>query len=153
MSKVTVLGGGGWAIALSKILYGNGHDVTIWSALQKEVDLLSKDRENKISLPGIKIPEDIIITNNIEEAVKNSELIVMAVASSFVRSTSKLLKDIIPDGQIIVDVAKGIEDKTFDTMTEIIEEELPTCEAVVLSGPSHAEEVGRKHTYSCSYWC
>ena len=143
MSKVTVLGGGGWAIALSKILYGNGHDVTIWSALQKEVDLLSKDRENKISLPGIKIPEDIIITNNIEEAVKNSELIVMAVASSFVRSTSKLLKDIIPDGQIIVDVAKGIEDKTFDTMTEIIEEELPTCEAVVLSGPSHAEEVGR----------
>lgn len=143
MSKVTVLGGGGWAIALAKILYGNGHDVTIWSALQKEVDLLSKDRENKISLPGIKIPEDIIITNNIEEAVKNSELIVMAVASSFVRSTSKLLKDIIPDGQIIVDVAKGIEDKTFDTMTEIMEEELPTCEAVVLSGPSHAEEVGR----------
>ena len=67
----------------------------------------------------------------------------MAVASSFVRSTSKLLKDIIPDGQIIVDVAKGIEDKTFDTMTEIMEEELPTCEAVVLSGPSHAEEVGR----------
>ena len=143
MSKVTVLGGGGWAIALAKILYGNGHDVTIWSALQKEVDLLSKDRENKISLPGIKIPEDIIITNNIEEAVNNSELIVMAVASSFVRSTSKLLKDIIPDGQIIVDVAKGIEDKTFDTMTEIMEEELPTCEAVVLSGPSHAEEVGR----------
>ena len=108
MSKVTVLGGGGWAIALAKILYGNGHDVTIWSALQKEVDLLSKNRENKISLPGIKIPEDII-----------------------------------PDGQIIVDVAKGIEDKTFDTMTEIMEEELPTCEAVVLSGPSHAEEVGR----------
>ena len=108
MSKVTVLGGGGWAIALAKILYGNGHNVTIWSALQKEVDLLSKDRENKISLPGIKIPEDIIITNNIEEAVKNSELIVMAVASSFVRSTSKLLKDIIPDGQIIVDVAKGM---------------------------------------------
>ena len=56
MSKVTVLGGGGWAIALAKILYGNGHNVTIWSALQKEVDLLSKDRENKISLPGIKIP-------------------------------------------------------------------------------------------------
>ena len=58
-----------WAIALAKILYGNGHNVTIWSALQKEVDLLSKDRENKISLPGIKIPEDIIITNDIEEVL------------------------------------------------------------------------------------
>lgn len=68
----------------------------------------------------------------------------MAVASSFVRSTSKLLKDLIPNGQIIVDVAKGIEDDTFNTMTEIIEDELPNCDAVALSGPSHAEEVGRK---------
>ena len=66
------------------------------------------------------------------------------VASSFVRSTSKLLKDLIPNGQIIVDVAKGIEDETFNTMTEIIEDELPNCDAVALSGPSHAEEVGRK---------
>ena len=149
MSKVTVLGGGGWAIALAKILYGNGHDVTIWSALQKEVDLLSKDRENKISLPGIKIPEDIIITNNIEEAVKNSELIVMAVASSFVRSTSKLLKDIIPDGQIIVDVAKGIEEATLMTLSEQIHQEIPQADVAVLSGPSHAEEVGRKLPTTC----
>ena len=70
-------------------------------------------------------------------------MIVMAVASSFVRSTSRSLKGIVTKGQIIVDVAKGIEDDTFYTMTEIIEEELPECEAVVLSGPSHAEEVGR----------
>ena len=144
MSKVTVLGGGGWAIALAKVLYENGHRVTLWSALEKEVNSLSKDRENKICLPGIHIPEEIEISGDLEYAVEGSEMIVMAVASSFVRSTSARLKDIIPEGQIIVDVAKGIEDKTFYTMTDIMEDEIPTCEAVVLSGPSHAEEVARK---------
>ncbi len=144
MSKVTVLGGGGWAIALAKVLYENGHRVTLWSALEKEVNSLSKDRENKICLPGIHIPEEIEISGDLEYAVKGSEMIVMAVASSFVRSTSARLKDIVPEGQIIVDVAKGIEDKTFYTMTDIMEDEIPTCEAVVLSGPSHAEEVARK---------
>lgn len=144
MSKVTVLGGGGWAIALAKVLYENGHRVTLWSALEKEVKSLSEDRENKICLPGIHIPEEIEISGDLKYAVKGSEMIVMAVASSFVRSTSARLKDIIPEGQIIVDVAKGIEDKTFYTMTDIMEDEIPTCEAVVLSGPSHAEEVARK---------
>lgn len=144
MSKVTVLGGGGWAIALAKVLYENEHRVTLWSALEKEVNSLSKDRENKICLPGIHIPEEIEISGDLEYAVKGSEMIVMAVASSFVRSTSARLKDIVPEGQIIVDVAKGIEDKTFYTMTDIMEDEIPTCEAVVLSGPSHAEEVARK---------
>lgn len=143
MAKVTVLGGGGWAIALAKVLYENKNEVTIWSFLQKEVDALSHERENKISLPGVKIPEEIQITNDMAEAVRDSEVIIMAVASSFVRSTAKSLKGIVKEGQIIVDVAKGIEDDTFYTMTEIIEEELPECEAVVLSGPSHAEEVGR----------
>ena len=139
MSKV---GGGGWAIALAKVLNENGHNVTLWSALEREVEALTKERENKVGLPGVKIPEKIKITNDIKEAVKDSKMIVMAVASSFVRSTSELLKDIVPDGQIIVDVAKGIEDGTFYTMTEVIEDVIPTVNAVVLSGPSHAEEVG-----------
>ena len=142
MSKVTVLGGGGWAIALAKVLNENGHNVTLWSALEREVEALTKERENKVGLPGVKIPEKIKITNDIKEAVKDSKMIVMAVASSFVRSTSELLKDIVPDGQIIVDVAKGIEDGTFYTMTEVIEDVIPTVNAVVLSGPSPAEEVG-----------
>lgn len=143
MTKVTVLGGGGWAIALAKVLHENGNQVTIWSALPREVEQLSKERENKISLPGIKIPEEIAITNDIASAVENSEIIVMAVASSFVRSTANNLKGLIKEGQIIVDVAKGIEDETLYTMTEVIEDELPMADAVVLSGPSHAEEVGR----------
>ena len=94
MSKVTVLGGGGWAIALAKVLNENGHNVTLWSALEREVEALTKERENKVGLPGVKIPEEIKITNDIKEAVKDSKMIVMAVASSFVRSTSELLKDI-----------------------------------------------------------
>ena len=143
MSKITVLGGGGWAIALAMVLNDNGHNVTIWSAVNREVEALKTHRENKISLPGVIIPETVEITNDLKSAVNGAEIIVMAVASSFVRSTSKLLKDLIPNGQIIVDVAKGIEDDTFNTMTEIIEDELPNCDAVALSGPSHAEEVGR----------
>lgn len=82
MSKVTVLGGGGWAIALAKVLNENGHNVTLWSALEREVEALTKERENKVGLPGVKIPEKIKITNDIKEAVKDSKMIVMAVASS-----------------------------------------------------------------------
>ncbi len=144
MSKVTVLGGGGWAIALAKVLCENGHDVTIWSAVEREVNSLANHRENKISLPGIIIPDEINITGNLDEAVNDVDVIIVAVASSFVRSTAKSLQGKIKDGQIIVDVAKGIEDDTFNTMTEIIAEELPECDPVVLSGPSHAEEVGRQ---------
>ncbi len=143
MTKVTVLGGGGWAIALAKVLFENGHRVTIWSKLQREVDALKKDRENKVGLPGVRIDEKIEISNDIASAVKDAEVIVMAVASSYVRSTCELLKGLVPKGQIIVDVAKGIEDDTFYTMTDIIEDVLPDSEALVLSGPSHAEEVGR----------
>lgn len=142
MAKVTVLGGGGWAIALAKVLCENGHNVTLWSALEREVEALSIHRENKIGLPGIIIPDEIKITSNLEEAVKDSKMIVMAVASSFVRNTSKNLKQYVADRQIIVDVAKGIEDDSFYTMTEVIEDEIPGANAVVLSGPSHAEEVG-----------
>ena len=144
MSKVTVLGGGGWAIALAKVLCENGNDVTIWSAVDREVDALSKDRENKISLPGIIIPNEMKVTGDLDDAIKDVDVIVMAVASSFVRPTAHSLQGKIKEGQIIVDVAKGIEDDTFNTMSEIIKEELPECDPVVLSGPSHAEEVGRQ---------
>ena len=144
MSKVTVLGGGGWAIALAKVLCENGHDVTIWSAVEREVDSLKNERENKVSLPGITIPDEIKITGDLDECVGEADVIIMAVASSFVRATANSLQGKIKDGQIIVDVAKGIEDDTFNTMTEIIAEELPESDPVVLSGPSHAEEVGRR---------
>lgn len=143
MSKISVLGGGGWAIAISVLLYNNGHDVTIWSALKSETDSLLSERENKQALPGVIIPDGVRVTVDIEDAVKEKDIIVMAVASSYIRSTSALIKDYINQGQIIVSVAKGIEDGTLFTMSQIIENEISNADVSVLSGPTHAEEVGR----------
>ena len=144
MAKVTILGGGGWGIGLATVLTDNGHDVTIWSAVPDEVQMLKVERENKKSLPGVKIADSVHITNDLKEAVTDKDILVMATASSFVRSTSAKLKGLIPDKQIIVDVAKGIEDGSLMTMTDIIKEELPASNAAILSGPSHAEEVGKR---------
>ncbi len=149
MAKICILGAGGWGIAIGVLLNNNGNKVTMWSAVEREVNMLSENRINEVSLPGIVIDKDIDITADLEEAVKNKDIIVMAVASSYVRSTSKRLKGLIKDGQIILNVAKGIEDETLMTMTDIIEEEVPGCDAAVLSGPSHAEEVGRGLPTTC----
>ena len=139
MAKVSVLGAGGWGIGIAVLLNNNGHQVTIWSAVDREVEMLKEKRENTISLPGIVIDENIKITNNLNEAIDDEDIIVMAVASSFVRSTSAKLKGLIKDGQIIVNVAKGIEEETLMTLTDIIKQEVPNADVAVLSGPSHAE--------------
>lgn len=149
MADVSVLGAGSWGTALAVMLHKNGHRVTVWSALPKEVEDLSRDREQKSKLPGVRIPEDIRITGDLNEAAEKKELLVLAVPSVFVRETSRKLKGLIPDGQIIVCVAKGIEEKTLMTMTDIIEEELPEADAAVLSGPSHAEEAGKGIPTTC----
>lgn len=144
MAKIAVLGAGAWGVALGILLDNNGHDVTMWTFLQSEADMLINDRENKVSLPGVKLPETMKITIDMDEAIADKDIIVMATASKFIRSTAAKLKGKVKDGQIIVDVAKGIEEETLMTMTQIIEEEIPGCDPVVLSGPSHAEEVGRQ---------
>ena len=149
MTKISVLGAGGWGIAIAVLLNDNGHQVTLWSAVQKEVDMLTKERENTVSLPGIVIPESIKVTSDLNEAVKDQDIIVLAVASSYIRSTAARLKGLIKEGQILINVAKGIEDETFMTMTDIIEQEVPGTNVCVLSGPSHAEEVGRKMPTTC----
>lgn len=143
MAKVGVMGAGAWGIALAIVLKNNGNDVTIWSAVENEVNMLKNDRENSVSLPGIKIQEDIKITSDMAEAVVGMDIVIMAVASRFTRQTAAKLKGIVKDGQIIVNVSKGIEDETFMTLTEVIKDELPNVEVAALSGPSHAEEVGR----------
>ena len=149
MAKIAILGAGAWGIALGVLLDGNGNEVTMWTLLQSEADMLINDRENKISLPGVKLPESMKVTIDLEEAVKDKDIIVMATASRFIRSTAAKLKGKVKDNQIIVNVAKGIEESTLMTMTDIISEELPGCDAVVLSGPSHAEEVGRMLPTTC----
>ncbi len=149
MAKVSILGAGSWGLALTLLLYNNGNEVTVWSALEPEVDMLKNDREHKIGLPGVRIPDDIYITGDINEAVEDKDVLVMAVASKFTRETAHKLKNIVKENQIILNVAKGIEDVTFKTLSEIIEEEVPSANVAVLSGPSHAEEVGRGMPTTC----
>jgi len=144
MRKVCVLGAGSWGTALSIVLANNGHDVTVWSIDPEEVLMLKDYREQRDKLPGVIVPSVIEFTTDMEMAVKGAEVIVCAVPSPFVRSTMKSAAAYVTDGAIVVDVAKGIEDNTYKTMTEIIEEECPQACVAILSGPSHAEEVGRK---------
>lgn len=144
MADISVLGAGSWALGISILLNDNGHRVTVWSALPEEIRQLSEKHENPKYLPGIHFPEDILLTENLEEAVSGADIIVLAVASKFTRQTAARLKGLIPDGSIIVNVAKGIESGSLLTLSEIIKEELPEAKVAVLSGPSHAEEVARR---------
>ena len=149
MANVAVIGAGSWGTALAVMLHGNHHQVTLWSALSDEVAQLRRDREQKGKLPGVHIPEDINITDCLEEAVKDREMLVLAVPSVFVRGTARQLSGLVPEGQLIVCVAKGVEEDTLMTMTDIIEQELPMVDAAVLSGPSHAEEAGKGIPTTC----
>ena len=143
MAKIGMIGAGSWGIALTWLLTNNGHQVIVWSALEDEIKMLCEKREHTSKLPGVLLPESVSFTTELEKAVVGMELLVLAVPSPFVRSTAHQLKDIAEEGQIIVNVAKGIEEKTLMTLSEVIEEEIPQAQVAVLSGPSHAEEVGK----------
>lgn len=143
MAKVSVIGSGSWGTALAWLLCNNGHNVTLWSFLEKENDMFVKYRENVDKLPGVKLQESIQFTSDLKEAIEDKELMVLAVPSTAVRSTARNMKEFVKPGQIIVDVAKGVEESTLMIMTDIIEQEIPQANVAVLSGPSHAEEVGK----------
>lgn len=143
MAKIGIIGAGSWGTALSVVLHKNGHEITIWSILASEIDMLKTDHEHKDKLPGVKLPEDMTFTTDIKEAVLHKDVLVLSVPSVYTRSTSKLLKDFVKEGQIIVNVAKGIEDHSLMTLSEVVEQEIPQATVAVMSGPSHAEEVGR----------
>lgn len=148
MSKIGVLGAGSWGTALALLLESNGHEIIIWSIDKNEVSMLQEKREHETKLPGIKLPESMRITNEIEEAIRDMDFCVLAVPSPFTRSTARLMKPYVAEGQIIVDVAKGIEEDTLMTLSEQILDEIPFANVAVLSGPSHAEEVGKGLTTS-----
>lgn len=141
MSKVSFLGAGSWGTALAIMLAQNGHEVTLWSKVEAEVTMLREYREHKDRLPGVKLPESIVLTTDMEEACREKDLIVFSVASPFVRSVAKEAAPYMKEGQKIVNVAKGIEEATLMTLRDILVEELPQADISVLSGPSHAEEV------------
>ncbi|MBQ6661724.1 MAG: NAD(P)-dependent glycerol-3-phosphate dehydrogenase [Lachnospiraceae bacterium] len=145
MSKISVLGAGTWGTALAIELANKGQEVTLWSApeVAHEIEALKADRKNIRNLPGAVLPDSVILTTDLAYACDDEEIIVCAVASPFVRSTAAMIKQYCKKGQIIVNVSKGVEEKTLLTMTQIIAEEIPGAKVAVLSGPSHAEEVSR----------
>ena len=142
MAKVSILGAGSWGIALAYLLHTNGHEVTVWSALEKEIDMLQSHHEHAM-LKGVLLPEDMVFTTDDEEAVKDKDLLVFSVASTYTRTTAHKLSPYIAKDQLILNVAKGIEESTLMTLSDIIEQEIPQAKVAVMSGPSHAEEVGR----------
>ncbi len=142
MANVTILGGGTWGIALAQLLDKNGHNVKVWSALEKEIKVLSETHTHP-GLPGVVLSEKISYTLDDKEAVTGADLLVMAVASAFTRRTAKRLSPYVAEGQKIVAVAKGIEEDTLMTQADIVSDEIPQAEVAVLSGPSHAEEVSK----------
>ncbi len=142
MAKIGIFGGGSWGIALAVLLSKNGHEITIWSALEPEIKMLQENHEHKM-LPGVRLPEDTHFTADDREAAEGKDLLVMAVASAYTRETAKRLSRFIAPGQKVLNVAKGIEEHTMMTLSEIIEQEAPQADVAVMSGPSHAEEVGR----------
>ena len=144
MTKIGVLGAGTWGMALARMLCISGHDVTVWSAIGREIDEFSASRRHP-NLPGMIIPEELRFTKEIAEVCRDKEILLFAVPSPFVRSTARKAAPYIGGGQIIVDVAKGIEADTLFTMTGIIADEIknPAVKLVALSGPTHAEEVAK----------
>ena len=146
--KITVLGSGGWGTALSLLLLDNGNDVTLWSFLEKEAEVLRTTRENPM-LKGVVLPEALKITTSMD-VLADSELVVMATPSFAVRETARKAAPLLRQDAVVVSVAKGIEKDTALCLTQIIEEELKGKGRVVaLSGPSHAEEVGRRVPTGC----
>ena len=143
MADYSVIGAGSWGTALARTLARNGHNVTVWSIMEDEIKMLSEKREHELKLPGVKLPESIVFTTDLELAIKGKDMLVLAVPSPFTRSTSKSMVPFVEQDQLIVNVAKGIEDVTYMTLTDIIEQEIPQATVAVLSGPSHAEEVGK----------
>ena len=142
MKKIGVLGAGTWGIALARMLCNIGNDITVWSAVDKEIDALMKTYEQP-NLKGIRLPQEIKFTKDIKDAVEGVDIILFAVASPYVRATAHRIADLVSDNQIIVDVAKGIESNTLYTMSMIIKDEIKNddVKVVALSGPTHAEEV------------
>ena len=148
--KITVIGSGGWGTALAVLLHKNGHQVTIWSFAQSEIDYLNEHHENAL-LKGVRIPEEIGLTADIAQA-EEADLVVSAVPSFAVRQTAEKLRDHLREDAILVSVTKGIERGTAKRMSEILAE-VTGHTVAVLSGPTHAEEVGREIPTGCVVAC
>ncbi|MBZ0200549.1 MAG: NAD(P)H-dependent glycerol-3-phosphate dehydrogenase [Ignavibacteriaceae bacterium] len=145
--KIAILGAGGWGTTLAILLFYNGHDVTIWEFKASYARKLNKTRLNDLFLPGVKIPDEIKITHNLDEATHDKNMIVLAMPSQHTRSVVKEINPALIKNTILISVSKGIEKTSLLTMSQMLHEEFPsfsTDQIGVLSGPSHAEEVSRR---------
>lgn len=140
--KIAVIGSGSWGSAISVLLAEKDNDVYLWSWIQEETDRLNRDRENKEFLPGISFPDNITCTHDMKECIENAEVIVTAAPSPATRTTAKQMAPFVKNGQIIVNISKGLEGEL--RLSEVYKSEIPQADVAVLSGPSHAEEVSRK---------
>ena len=143
--KISVIGAGSWGIALTKLLTVNNNELTVWSIDPEEIVMLKQYCEHKTKLPGVILPGTVTFTTDLEMAINDKEMLVVAVPSPFIRSTAHAMAPYVKEGQLIVSVAKGIEESTLMRMSEVISDEIPQVgkNLAVLSGPSHAEEVGK----------
>lgn len=143
MANIGIIGSGSFGTALGWLLANNSHRVTLWSHRQETTDMFMEKHENADKLPGVILPDTVIYTSDLETAVKDMDMLILAVPSPAVRSTCQKMRELVEKDLIIAVVAKGIEEATLMTMTDIVEEEIPQADVAVLSGPTHAEEVGR----------
>lgn len=148
MAKIGIVGSGSWGIALAVLLYNNGHSVSVWSALPEEIAEM-KTTGRYHTLPDLVLPDGMMFTESLKEVMEDKDVLVTAVPSVYVRSTAQRIMPYCREGQIIVNVAKGIEESTLKTLSEILEDELPMADVAVLSGPSHAEEVSKGLPTTC----
>ena len=146
---IGIVGAGSWGTALAVLLANNGHDVTVWSYNSSEILELSHSFENKRKLPGVIIPSSVRFTDDVAFAVKNKDVVITAVPSIHIKNTAKLIAPYVSEEQVIVNASKGIDSKTLMTISEQIQTEIPNSQVAVLSGPSHAEEVGKGLPTTC----
>ena len=142
MKNIGIIGAGSWGTALATVLANNNKQVQVWSIMEDEVAMLRENHEHLTKLPGVKLADSITFTTDMREAIEDKEMLVLAVPSVFTRSTAKTMAPYVKENQIIVCVAKGIEEDTLMTITDVVEQEIPQADFCVLCGPSHAEEVG-----------
>ena len=144
MKKIGVIGAGSWGTALATVVAGKGHQVKIWDINEAHLKSMEEHRENVNFLPGVPLNENIQIVYTTEEALKDADVVLFSAPAQHFRSALSSAKPYIKEGTVIINVAKGIEQKTLERMSEIAAEQLNMEKYVVLSGPSHAEEVGRR---------
>lgn len=142
MAKITILGSGGFGLSLAVMLDRLGHDITVWSAFEKELEEIRKDGEHKVKLPGVKIPESVKLCPDIS-CINGTNVVLLGIPSPYVRDVVKKAAPYVTSDMIVVNTSKGLENGTHKLISDVISEEIPNSPIVILSGPSHAEEVAR----------